>query len=112
MVNLNVMTHHTPGHPTGHHGKANEQEEPGPPHRSRIPKSFLTLDAVLVNEVDDDHPEQGADAREPVDKGDVHRRRDLRLVVRWVRVRGENRCIEERPVCQRKLSQTICIGLH
>ena len=98
-----MTTHHTARKAARHERKADEQEQPRPPHRTRVAKVLVPLHAVLVDEVDDNHPEQGADAREPVDKGDVHWGRDLRLVVRWVRVRGENRCIEECPVCQRKL---------
>ena len=98
-------THHTARQPASHERKANEQEQPRTPHRACISKVLVSLHAVLVDEVDDEHAEQGADARKPVEEGDVHRGRQLRLVVRRMGVRGEDGGVEECPICESKLMQ-------
>ena len=66
------MTYHAARQPASHERKANEQEQPRPPHRTGISKVLMSLYAVLVDEVDDEHAEQGADTGDPVDETDVH----------------------------------------
>ena len=63
----------------------------------------MALDAVLVDEVDDEHAEEGADPGEPVEEGYVHGWGQLRLVVGRVCVCGEDSGIKEGPVRECKL---------
>ena len=101
--NIDSRTHHTASQAARHERKADEEEEAGAPHRARVAKVLVALHAVLVDEVDDEHAEQRADARQPVEERDVHLRRQLRVVERRVCVCREDRGVEERPVRKRKL---------
>jgi hypothetical protein len=81
-------THHRTCEPTGHHCKANEQEEARPPHCSGVSKALVTLDAVFVDQVDDEEAEQREYAGNPVDEGDVDRDRPVGFPARRMRMCG------------------------
>ena len=59
---METNTHHTARQPASHERKANEQEQPRTPHGACISKVLVSLHAVLVDEVDHDHPQEGTDA--------------------------------------------------
>ena len=96
-------TYDASGETTRHQGEADEEEQPRAPYGSRVSKALLSAHTVLVDQIDDKHAQQGAYPRHPVDERNMHGRRDLRFVERRMRVRGEDRSIEERPIGQREL---------
>ena len=54
--------HHTARKTSRHEREPNEQEQPRTPHRAGISKVLMSLHSVLVDEVDDDHSQEGTDA--------------------------------------------------
>jgi hypothetical protein len=77
-----VFTYHTPRHSARHQRKAQEEHQPRLP---RHPGPAITV-AVraqprLLDRVDDQHAQRGADARDPVDELDVLRARVVVLRV-------------------------------
>ena len=60
-----------------HQGKADEQEQARAPHGARRAIGVHGVPwphAVLIDQAHDEHPEERADARHPVDEGNVHGR--------------------------------------
>jgi hypothetical protein len=78
-----MVTHHTSSKPPCHQRESNKQEQSSSPDSSRVPETFFPPDSVFINEVDDKVPKESADARNPVDERDVHRR----ITARWGVVR-------------------------
>ena len=72
----------------------------------RITESFFSAEAILVDQIHDEDAEEGAEPGDPICEGDVHGYRVVRLVVRWVRMRGENGGIKECPDSERELGGT------
>ena len=54
--------HHTARKTSRHEREPDEQEQPRTPHRAGISKVLMSLHSVLVDEVDDDHSQEGTDA--------------------------------------------------
>ncbi len=54
--------HHTARKTSRHEREPDEQEQPRAPHRTGIPKVLMSLHAVLVDEVDYIHSQEGTDA--------------------------------------------------
>lgn len=98
-------TYDAPCQSSSHQRKPYEQNRPRPPNRSRISKRSVPISshAILVDQVNDYHAEKAADARDPVDEGDMNWNGSLGLVSWGVGVRGEDGGIKECPVCQCKL---------
>lgn len=69
-----MKTYDAPRQSSSHQRETYEQNRPCSPDRPRISKRGVTIPshAILVNQVDDDHAEQAADARDPVDEGDMN----------------------------------------
>jgi hypothetical protein len=63
----------------------------------RIAKAVFSADAILVDQIYDENAEERAQSGDPICEGDVHWHGVIRLVVWWVRMRGENGSIKERP---------------
>ena len=99
-----IYTHHTAREATSHEGKANEEDKARAPDSTGVTVALLATDAVLVDEIDDEHPKQGADSRDPVDEGDVHGSYVKRRVFRRVIVCRKDRCIQKEPVGYSKLN--------
>lgn len=74
------LTHHAARQPTGHECKADKQEEPCSPDRLRR-AVIITSDSILVDDVDDEHANEGAYSRDPVYKFDMDWWRDLGVAV-------------------------------
>jgi len=54
-----------------HEGKTNREEETRAPDGTQDVKTVFSVDEVLVDEVDDEDAEEGAQAGDPIRKGDV-----------------------------------------
>ena len=54
--------HHTARKTSRHEREPDKQEQPRTPHRAGISKVLMSLHSVLVDEVDDDHSQEGTDA--------------------------------------------------
>ena len=52
-------THYTTRKTTCHQGETNEQDKTGSPDGTRVSKALVSPHAVLVDEVDDEHAEEG-----------------------------------------------------
>jgi hypothetical protein len=81
-------TNHAARKTTCHQREADKQEQPCPPDCTRVAEALISTHTVLVNEINDKHAEQRGDAWNPVDERDVDRRRNLRVLIRGVCVRG------------------------
>lgn len=54
----NASTYDASSQATGHQGKTDEEEQPRPPHSSRVTETVFTSNAIFVDEVDDDHAKE------------------------------------------------------
>jgi hypothetical protein len=90
-------TYHAARQASGHEGKADKEEEARAPDRVRVAEALFSADAVLVDQIDDEDAEEGAQAGDPVCEGDVHGYGIVRLVIWRVGVGGEDGGIKEGP---------------
>ena len=103
-------THHTACQTTGHEGKPDKEEESRAPDGMRVAEALFSADAILVNQVYDEDAEERAQPGDPICEGDVHGHRVVRLVVWWVRMRGENGGIKECPDSEGELCMDGSVG--
>jgi hypothetical protein len=80
-INKVGRTYHTTCQAASHESKADKKDEARAPHGTRVAKSFLATQAVLVDQVDDENAENRAEARDPICESDVDGYGVLRLVV-------------------------------
>ena len=92
-----MKTYHAARQASSHEGKTDKEEEACAPDRVRVAEALFATDAVLVDQVDDENAEEGAQAGDPVCEGDVHGYGIVRLVIWWVGVGGEDGGVEEGP---------------
>lgn len=110
-IGFKEITYDASSETSSHQREADEQKQSGPPNRPGIPEPVLTPHTVLVDQVDDEHPEQRTDSRDPVDERDVHQHR-FRLVL-GLGVRGEDGGVEECPIGDGELqhaARRICFS--
>jgi hypothetical protein len=96
-------THHAACQAASHEGKPNKEEETCAPDGARVAKTFFSADAIFVDQVYDENAEERAQPGDPICEGDVHRYGVIRLIVWWVRMRGENGSIKKRPKSEGEL---------
>jgi hypothetical protein len=98
-------THHTACQATSHESKPNKKEETCAPDGARVAETLFSADAILVDQIYDEYAEERAQPGDPICEGDVYGYGVIRLVVWWVRMRGEDGGIEEGPDSERELGR-------
>lgn len=98
------VTHYASSQPPSHEGKPDKQEQTRPPDRARVSEALIPADPVLVDDIDDEEPNERADARDPVDERNMHR---YVVAPNWLHVCRQNGGIEKHPVGQRELGQML-----
>lgn len=71
-----MTAYHAPCQSSSHESKPDEQEKARSPHSARVAIA-IPFNPILVDEVDDEHAEEGADAWNPINELHMHGRRDL-----------------------------------
>ena len=95
---IGIYTYDAAGKAARHQCEADEEEQPRSPDCSRVAEAFVSAYAVFIDQVDHQHSEKGADARYPIDEGDMDWGRNLRIIVRRMGMCGQNSRVQECPV--------------